>query len=115
MQKLFKTAAWLLAAVIVALSVVPPTYRPESVASLGFEHLAIFVATGVAFGLGYAKRLWTVCAYLLIFSAVVELLQLWAPGRHARMSDFLIDSAGSCLGVGMSYALSKLSISVRKP
>jgi hypothetical protein len=33
-------------------------------------------------------------------------------GRHARMSDFLVDAASSCLGVGLSYALLKLRAAV---
>jgi VanZ family protein len=30
------------------------------------------------------------------------------PGRHARLSDFLVDAAASSLGVGLSYLLMKL-------
>jgi VanZ family protein len=36
-----------------------------------------------------------------------EVAQNWVPGRHARMSDFLVDAAALCLGVGLSYLLSK--------
>jgi len=38
------------------------------------------------------------CGSLVVFSAAVEILQIWAPGRHARMSDFLIDSVARALG-----------------
>src|SRR5262249_58812415 len=65
----------------------------------------IFLATGMAFGFGYPDRfrLPTIIAQPT-FAAAIEVAQIWAPGRHARMSDFLVDAAASCLGVGLSYA-----------
>ena len=45
---------------------------------------------------------------LPIFAAAIELAQQWVPGRHVRMSDFFVDAAASCLGVGLSYAFFKL-------
>src|SRR5262249_30208194 len=73
------------------------------------EHLLIFLATGMAFGFGYPDRfrLPTIIAQPT-FAAAIEVAQIWAPGRHARMSDFLVDAAASCLGVGLSYAFVRL-------
>src|SRR5262249_56657749 len=72
-----------------------------------------FLATGMAFGFGYPDRfrLPTIMAQPT-FAAAIEVAQIWAPGRHARMSDFLVDAAASCLGVGLSYAFVRLKAAV---
>jgi VanZ family protein len=88
-----RVAAWSLAAAIVVLSVVPPTYRPETPLPHDFEHFAIFAAAGWAFGIGYSTSRQWIMAGLVAFAAAVELLQKAVPGRHARLSDFIVDVA----------------------
>ena len=92
-----RITAWSLSAAIVALSVVPPRLRPETGAPHHLEHFAIFAATGLAFGLGYRKR-WLVAPLLVVFSGSVEVAQLLVPGRHARLSDFVVDALAACFG-----------------
>jgi VanZ family protein len=84
--------AWILAIIIVILSVVPPNLRPETGTSHAFEHGAIFFLTGTAFAVGYNRRHGLLAVLLVVFSGAVELAQLFAPGRHARLSDFIIDA-----------------------
>jgi VanZ family protein len=108
----FKAVAWLIAATIVVLSLGPPTVRPATGAAHDLEHLLIFLATGMAFGLGYPRRVWLLTIALPTFAAAIEVAQNWVPGRHARMSDFLVDAAASCFGVGLSYASLKLRAAV---
>jgi len=112
MQRIFQAAAWLLAGTIVVLSLGPPSVRPVTGAAHALEHLLIFLATGMAFGLGYPRRVWLLTIALPTFAAAIEVAQNWVPGRHARMSDFLVDAAASCLGVGLSYASLKLRAAV---
>ena len=107
MQRIFQAAAWLLAATIVVLSLGPPSVRPATGAAHDLEHLLIFLATGIAFGLGYPSRVWLLTIALPIFAAAIEVAQNWVPGRHARMSDFLVDAAAS-----LSYASLKLRAAV---
>jgi VanZ family protein len=87
-----------LAAVIVVLSVVPATLRPETSLPHELEHFAIFWATGVAFALGYTSSVWLATA-LVIFCGAVEFLQLFIPGRHARLSDFIVDALATIIGL----------------
>jgi VanZ family protein len=108
MQRIFQAAAWLLAGTIVVLSLSPASVRPTTGAAHDLEHLLIFVATGMAFALGYPRRFGLLMVALPTFAAAIEVAQNWVPGRHARMSDFLVDAAASCLGVGLSYAFLKL-------
>jgi VanZ family protein len=56
------------------------------------EHIAMFSTTGFAFGLGYQRRHGLLAALLVLFCAAVETAQLFIPGRHARLSDFIVDA-----------------------
>jgi VanZ family protein len=94
-----RIAAWLLAAAIVVLSLVPPSMRPETAAPHDLEHFAIFAATGMAFGLGYTRQFFGVAAALVIFTGAVELAQIVVPGRHARVSDFVVDAVAVLIGL----------------
>jgi hypothetical protein len=84
-NNVLRVAAWLLVATIAALSLVPPSWRPVTGAGHGLEHIAIFLATGLAFGLGH-----------------------FVPGRHARMSDFVIDAASACIGVAVALVTTRM-------
>ena len=110
MQRIFQVTAWLLALTIVILSLSPPSIRPTTGAPHNVEHLLIFLTTGVAFGLGYSRRFLSHSMALLAFAAAIEIAQIWVPGRHARLSDFLVDATASCLGVGLSYVLAKFKM-----
>ena len=112
MQRIFQAAAWLLAGIIVVLSLGPASVRPTTGAPHDLEHLLIFLATGMAFGFGYPDRFRLLTIALPTFAAAIEVAQIWVPGRHARMSDFLVDAAASCLGVGLSYAFVRLKAAV---
>ena len=105
-SKAARIAAWSLAATIVILSLVPPALRPETSAPHSLEHFIIFAAAGFAFGLGYERRHDLLAILLVIFSSSIEIAQLFVPGRHARLSDFIIDAVAACIGLVMSSLLS---------
>src|SRR6516162_3970880 len=105
-SKLARIAAWVLTAAIVVLSLVPPTLRPETSAPHSVEHFTIYGATGIAFGLGYKHRHDLLAILLLAFSGFIEIAQLFVPGRHARVSDFIIDATAACFGLIMASLLS---------
>jgi VanZ family protein len=104
----FQVFAWSLAVIIVLLSIGPPSTRPVTGAGSNLEHLLIFLAMGAAFGLAYPRRFAVLPFAMLIFAGAIEIAQMMVPGRHARLSDFLTDATASCLGVGLSFALTRL-------
>jgi VanZ family protein len=104
-SKVARTAAWSLAAAIVILSLVPPALRPETSAPHSLEHLLIYAATGFAFGLGYKRRHDLLAVFLVISSSIIEIAQLFVPGRHARLSDLIIDAVAACIGLATSSLL----------
>src|SRR5262245_65259632 len=107
MQRLFQVAAWSLSAAIVFLSLSPASARPVTAVGHNYEHLLIFLATGGACALGYPRRVWVLLCAMLAFAAAVEIAQMWVPGRHARLSDFLVDVFSLYCGIGISYVLAK--------
>jgi len=104
-KTLFKVAAWSLLVAIIVLSVVPPGARPVTPAPHALEHLSIYLPTGLAFGLGYEHRRLLQILALVAFSAALEVAQLGIPGRHARLSDFLVNALGAIIGVGLAVLI----------
>lgn len=78
---------------------VPPGLRPETGSPHGLEHFAIYWSTGVAFAVGYSLTRSLLATVLVIFSGAVEIVQLFVPGRHARLSDFIVDAVASIVGL----------------
>jgi VanZ family protein len=101
LQKISRVSAWLLVLAITVLTLIPPSYRPTTEAPHSVEHLAIFLATGLAFGVGYSSR--PLAIGLPLFCGVIEIAQLWVPGRHARLGDFIVDAGASFVGLGLAY------------
>jgi VanZ family protein len=107
-KRIARASAWLLLLVIVVLSLVPASQRPTTSVTHFGEHFWIFFAVGLAFGIGYAKGWWILTVGLTAFAGAIELAQLAVPGRHARASDFFVDAAAACVGIGLSCLASWL-------
>ncbi|MGZ6244140.1 MAG: VanZ family protein [Candidatus Binataceae bacterium] len=107
MRLLIQIFAWACLAAIVALSLVAPSLRPVLLPHK-IEHAAIFALAGLAIGLGYPNHAARNMIILTIFSALVELAQFYAPGRHPRVSDFVVDAAAACAGVALAAMFARL-------
>jgi VanZ family protein len=114
MTKPARIAAWALAAAIIVLSLVPPNLRPVTPLPHDVEHFGIFCAAGLAFALGYRHRNLLLLALLVSFAAAVEVAQLFVPGRHARVSDFLVDAVAICIGSLAVLLMDTLLLSLPK-
>ena len=63
----------------------------------------LFALLGIVARLALPRmRLATLVLGLALFAALSELIQLWAPGRTARPSDFAQDVVGAVLGVWLA-------------
>jgi len=101
--------AWACAALLIAivvLSLVPAHDRPVTALPHSLEHLTIFFAAGLAFGIGYPQRHGFQFLALLVFTAVIEMAQLVVPGRHARLTDFVVDAVGIMTGLSLGLIAS---------
>ena len=106
--RLFQVAGWACVIAIAVLSLVAPSLRPVTVLPHDLEHAAIFAITGFTLGLGYPNRAQVQMFAMIVFAAVIELAQIYAPGRHARMIDFVVDALAACLGVAFAAILMRL-------
>lgn len=101
---LVRLFAWLLAAAVTFATLGPPTLRPHSDFGQNGEHALAFLLVGLAFGVAYRNRRWAVAAIAVVLIGVLELMQFWAPGRHARLEDFLVDAGAACIGFAIAAA-----------
>jgi VanZ family protein len=96
-----RLSAWAAISLIALLSLVPGQDRPHVLASGQFEHFTAYFLASTVLTLAYKERIGAVRIALFLsgYSGVLEIFQLWIPGRVAQISDFAISSLGSCLGV----------------
>jgi VanZ family protein len=97
--------AWLLAAAVTFATLGPPSLRPHSDLSQDGEHALAFILVGLAFGLAYRQRRLAVAAITVVLIGLLELMQFWAPGRHARLEDFVVDAATASVGFAIAAAV----------
>jgi VanZ family protein len=112
---LLRLFAWSLAAAVTFATLGPPSYRPHS-SHLGQdgEHALAFILIGLAFGLAYGRHRLLTTAVAVLSIGLLEIMQLWAPGRHARFEDFAVDALTACAGLafaaGLDWATQRLRL-----
>jgi hypothetical protein len=80
----------------------PRSFRPQTGVEHHLEHVLAFALLGLAFGLGYPGRRLLLALLGVAMAALLEVLQAWAPGRHANLSDFMMNAIG--VGAGLAVA-----------
>ena len=114
---LLRLFAWSLAAAVTFATLGPASYRPHSHLGQDGEHALAFILIGLAFGLAYARHRLLTTAVAVVSIGLLEILQLWAPGRHARFEDFAVDALTACAGLafaaGLDWATQRLRLDQR--
>jgi VanZ family protein len=108
MTLILRIIAWLLTAAVTFATLGPPRYRPHSELGQDGEHALAFVLVGLAFGLAYPQRRLLTAGIAVVLIGVLEMLQLWMPGRHARLEDFVVDALAACAGIAVAAMLDLL-------
>ena len=112
MTTLFRIIAWLLAAAVTFATLGPARLRPHSHLGQNGEHALAFVLVGLAFGLAYTGNRLRTAIVMVVLIGVLELAQFAAPGRHARLEDFIVDALAACVGfviaTGVDLVLKRL-------
>jgi VanZ family protein len=109
MTILVRLFAWLLAAAVTFATLGPARYRPQSNLGQDGEHMLAFVLVGLAFGLAYPRHRTVTAAIAVGMIGLIEILQFWAPGRHARLEDFVVDALAAGAGIAMAAVLGRLT------
>jgi len=100
--------AWLLVIGLVVATVVPASERPVTGVEHGYEHFLAFGFVGFIFALAYSQRPILLMLSAVVFTAILELIQIPLPTRHARFEDFFTDAFASCIGIGFSYLSTRI-------
>jgi VanZ family protein len=92
---MLKAIAWIC---IIGLAVASWTPGQEMVRT-GFntrlEHTAAYLIAGIATIIAYPRKpIWSIAAILCAYAGILELGQLYIPGRHAAFLDWIASSSG---------------------
>jgi VanZ family protein len=105
MTIMLRIFAWLLAAAVTFATLGPPRFRPHADVGQDGEHALAFVLVGLAFGFAYTRLRLLTSAISVVMIGVLEILQIWVPGRHARFEDFVVDASTACVGLAIAAGL----------
>src|SRR5262245_33158156 len=105
MRRIIQAVGWILLFGIAFISLGPPELRPDTGLPHVLEHASIFLFAGLSFGLGYPNSFVAWLLGLSAFALAIEIIQLWIPGRHARVSDFVVDVVAIATGMLIGNAL----------
>ncbi|MDP2004095.1 MAG: VanZ family protein [Rubrivivax sp.] len=86
----------------------PASHAPTLGASDKLDHLLAFGALGLAAALSLQagrSRSTAAGAGLLVYGALIEILQTLVPGRHADAMDLAVDAAGIAAGITLAWLL----------
>ena len=90
------------------VTVVPASERPVTGVEHGSEHFLAFGFVGFVFALAYTRRPVLLLLSAIVFTAVLELMQIPLPTRHARLEDFFTDAVASCVGIGLAHLSARI-------
>jgi hypothetical protein len=105
MTFILRITAWLLMVAVTFVTLGPPQYRPRSPLGQDGEHALAFMLVGLAFGAAYPRHQLLTAGIAVVLIGVLELLQLWMPGRHARWGDFVVDALAAGAGIAVAALL----------
>jgi VanZ family protein len=109
MMIILRLFAWLLAAAITFATLGPASYRPHANITHDGEHAFAFVLLGLSFALAYPRQRMLAAGISVVMIGVLELLQLFVPGRHARLEDFIVDALTALAGFAIVAILGWLA------
>lgn len=102
---LLRLSAWACLVLLAVLSLLPgKDFVRTDLAKLGHgkqvEHFIAYFGAATALGLAYPRRLGrlAVCFILIPYAGLLELGQLYSPGRGASVLDFAASSSGVVAG-----------------
>ena len=97
----FLRAAFIVCMIALAtLAWLPEKVMTRTILGGHAEHFVAYLGTSILTGLAFQKspRLTVQCVLLIMYAAVLEVGQLYSPGRHASLQDFAFSAGGVVIG-----------------
>jgi VanZ family protein len=103
-NKFVGIAAWAAIVFIVYATLVPLEMRP-TIRAIGpnAERFAAYAVGAALLTVAYPKHWFRVGVFAVALAGGLELLQLAAPHRHARLADALVKVAGALAGIAIAH------------
>ena len=101
---------------IIVLSLVPGVDRPHTGLPGKVEHFIAYCSTGTLFALGFwsiGSRV-VIALGLTLLAGLMEILQMWVPGRHPAIADAVASSMGGLVGIALGGLLLTLVAQAHK-
>lgn len=100
-----RIAGWLCIGVLVLLSWIPREWEARTGLPGLIEHAIAYCGTAAIFAFAYqdAKR-WRMIVAFIALAGVLEVGQLWVPGRSSQVAGFTASSVGAITGVFLGRA-----------
>jgi hypothetical protein len=94
-------APWLCVFGIAVLSLVPGEARPHTGLPGQAEHFMAYFLTALFLGIRPRYLVWRIllALALCLYAGLLEVLQIWVPGRSAQLIDFAASSCGALSGM----------------
>lgn len=108
MSRIFAVVAGVLSLAFVAFATLSPIeLRPTTELGLGWEHLAAFAVIAAFLAFAFPKRVWQILLFVVLTAILLEIAQLYVPGRHARWIDGATKIFGSLIGVAAGWFIDR--------
>lgn len=98
--KTLKAIGWLCVGLLVWLSWIPADLEIRTGMVGQVEHAIAYCGTGAILAFAYQEpRRWRIASGLIVLAGILEIGQLWVPGRTSQLIDFAASSVGAAIGV----------------
>ena len=98
--KVLRIAGWVCVGLLVWLSWIPSDWEIRTGLKGQIEHAIAYCGTGAILAFAYQEpRRWRMAVGLVALAGLLEVGQLWVPGRTSQFIDFAFSSAGAVVGV----------------
>lgn len=94
-------ALFLLAAITFA-TLSPIQMRPHLVGDANVERALAYVLFGLALAFGFPARLMQTVLVVCAVAGLLEFLQAFDPGRHARLRDAVLKAVAGLIGIAIA-------------
>lgn len=99
LRRILATLAWAALTFVAYATLSPIALRPHIGSLVQLERFGAFLTIGFLFALAYRRHLLVVLVLVAALALGLEVFQLLAPGRHARLLDLLVKTSGGVAGV----------------